>query len=120
MNPLANSTIPIDKPVIINTSTAFAESSTIAYTGVSFRIPRGTIYAFRVYTGYENHQPVRTVLSSSSTTLQSNTILADGDTGREAYICGYAQADLTVYIWAAFSGAGNNSVAIVNGWYKYI
>ena len=116
---MAETKIPAGGQVLVNTSTQFPESDTIAYTGVSFTIPAKTIYAFRVYTGYQIHPPVRTVLSSSPTSLQANTILSDGN-GRDSHICGYAPTALTVYIWAAFSGAGNNSVAVVNGWYKYV
>lgn len=115
---MAESKIPDMVPTIVNTQTSITESATLAYTDVSFNIPAKSMYAFMVFTGYSNHKPEYTALSTSDSSMSEYQTLAYNDHGRYASIAGYTDLSMTVYVWASFAAGGSNSQVFVKGWYK--
>lgn len=118
---MANTKIPIDRPVLINRTESFQSTVTLEYTGISITIPGGCAFSFNVQAVYMASAPQEIALSASSTGASVYQIISHGYS--ESYLSygGYVPSgnDVTYYVWAKFASVANNVIA-VRGWYKYV
>lgn len=118
---MAVSTIKIDRPnTVYQTTEYYTESNTLTYTGQNFTIPANTIYGYCVFIGYQNHAPLELLLCRSDVDNSPYRVLAHATDGAYAFMSGYTQEDLTVYIWGKYTAGGSNARAYIRGWYKYV
>ena len=100
------------KPTIISETHEFTSSSTTSYTGVSITIPAGKSFAIRADAQYNTKEPKEIYLvRSDSSIAEKFRIMAGGEVG-SCSVSGYAAANITLYVWAKYGGAGSNTIGL--------
>lgn len=102
----------LNSKTVINTSTNFTATTTLSYTGVSYTIPANTFYAIAFNAVFIANGPQEILLSKSNSTTSPYLVLAHSNGGSMASIAGTTDESITVYVWARYSGTGQNRIDI--------
>lgn len=100
----------------IDVLTNVATSTTLKYTGVNTTIPANSYFCMTATAFYNYGQPTLILINSSDTFLAGYIAKEKAITPEYATYCGYVSYNTTYYIWAQYSNATNNFIAI-NGFY---
>lgn len=103
---------PIQQPTIINEVLDFTSAADTTYTGLSFTIPANKCFVIRADASYLSKEPKEIYLCRSSTTISEKFRIMGGGEQGSCTVGGYTTAALTLYVWAKYSGVGNNSVSL--------
>jgi hypothetical protein len=98
-------------PTIINEGGTIATSNTLSYTGISYTIPANKSFVVSAFIKYNSSEPKEVYLSTSDVGIQDYRKMAGGEKAACTY-GGYTTAAITLYVWARYGSAGNNSVSL--------
>lgn len=105
----------------VNVSASVTTTSSLAYTGVSIKIPAGCMFVLSGCIAYNSAKPVQVTLSTSST---NGTYCVACNEGTQVYaplVCTgteYASGDTTIYLWAKWASASSTETPVwIKGYY---
>lgn len=84
------------------------------YTGLSFTVPKNTLFIFTAKVDYNNSEPLGISILNSDSNYSKSTIIESNEKYPTVltYICGKESNDITYYIWAKYKAAGTNKIII--------
>lgn len=84
------------------------------YTGLSFTVPKNTLFIFTAKAFYENSEPLGISIANSDSSYSKNTVIENNEKYPTALtsICDRAAWEVTCYIWAKYKFVGKNKIGI--------
>lgn len=84
------------------------------YTGLSFTVPKNTLFIFTAKAFYENSEPLGISTANSDSSYSKNTVIENNEKYPTALtsICDRAAGEVTHYIWAKYKFVGKNKIGI--------
>lgn len=84
------------------------------YTGLSFTVPKNTLFIFTARANYNNSEPLGISITESDLNHVVSTIIANSEKSPTilTYICDRSSEDITYYIWAKYKFTGANKIII--------
>lgn len=84
------------------------------YTGLSFTVPKNTLFIFTAKAFYRNSEPLGISITSSDSSYSKNTIIENNEKYPTTLtnICDRAAGEVTHYIWAKYKFVGKNKIGI--------
>lgn len=84
------------------------------YTGLSFTVPKNTLFIFTAKAFYENSEPLGISIASSDSSYSKNTVIENNEKYPTTLtsICDRAAGEVTHYIWAKYKFVGKNKISI--------
>lgn len=84
------------------------------YTGLSFTVPKNTLFIFTARANYNNSEPLGISITESDLNHVVSTIIASSEKYPTTltYICDRSSEDITYYIWAKYKFTGTNKIII--------
>lgn len=84
------------------------------YTGLSFTVPKNTLFIFTAKAFYEKSEPLGISIVNSDSDYSKVTIIENNEKYPAilTYICGKESKDITYYIWAKYKSTGSNKIVI--------
>ena len=84
------------------------------YTGLSFTVPKNTLFIFTAKASYENSEPLGISTANSDSSYSKNTVIENNEKypATLTSICNRAAREVTYYIWAKYKFVGKNKISI--------
>ena len=84
------------------------------YTGLSFTVPKNTLFIFAAKAFYENSEPLGISTANSDSSYSKNTVIENNEKypATLTSICNRAAREVTYYIWAKYKFVGKNKISI--------
>lgn len=84
------------------------------YTGLSFTVPKNTLFIFTAKAFYENSEPLGISTANSDSSYSKNTVIENNEKYPTILtsICDRAAGEVTHYIWAKYKFVGKNKIGI--------
>lgn len=84
------------------------------YTGLSFTVPKNTLFIFTAKAFYENSEPLGISIANSDSSYSKNTVIENNEKYPTTLtsICDRAAGEVTRYIWAKYKFVGKNKIGI--------
>lgn len=84
------------------------------YTGLSFTVPKNTLFIFTAKAFYENSEPSGISTANSDSSYSKNTVIENNEKYPTTLtsICDRAAGEVTHYIWAKYKFVGKNKIGI--------
>lgn len=84
------------------------------YTGLSFTVPKNTLFIFTAKAFYQNSEPLGISIASSDSSYSKNTVIENNEKYPTTLtsICDRAAGEVTHYIWAKYKFVGKNKISI--------
>lgn len=84
------------------------------YTGLSFTVPKNTLFIFTAKAFYENSEPLGISTANSDSSYSKNTVIENNEKYPTTLtsICDRAEREVTHYIWAKYKFVGKNKISI--------
>lgn len=84
------------------------------YTGLSFTVPKNTLFIFTAKAFYENSEPFGISIANSDSSYSKNTVIENNEKFPTTLtsICDRAAGEVTHYIWAKYKFVGKNKIGI--------
>lgn len=84
------------------------------YTGLSFTVPKNTLFIFTAKAFYENSEPFGISITNSDSSYSKNTVIENNEKYPTTLtsICDRAAMEVTYYIWAKYKFVGKNKIGI--------
>lgn len=84
------------------------------YTGLSFTVPKNTLFIFTAKAFYENSEPFGISIANSDSSYSKNTVIENNEKYPTTLtsICDRAAGEVTYYIWAKYKFVGKNKIGI--------
>lgn len=84
------------------------------YTGLSFTVPKNTLFIFTAKAFYKNSEPLGISIANSDSSYSKNTVIENNEKYPTTLtsICDRAAGEVTRYIWAKYKFVGKNSIGI--------
>lgn len=84
------------------------------YTGLSFTVPKNTLFIFTAKAFYENSEPLGISIANSDSSYSKNTVIENNEKYPTTLtsICDRAAGEVTHYIWAKYKFVGKNKIGI--------
>lgn len=84
------------------------------YTGLSFTVPKNTLFIFTAKAFYINSEPLGISIASSDSSYSKNTVIENNEKYPTTLtnICDRAAGEVTHYIWAKYKFVGKNKIGI--------
>lgn len=84
------------------------------YTGLSFTVPKNTLFIFTAKADYNNSKPLGISILDSDSNYSQSAIIENREKYPAilTYICDKASKDITYYIWAKYNFTGTNKIII--------
>lgn len=84
------------------------------YTGLSFTVPKNTLFIFTAKAFYENSEPLGISSANSDSSYSKNTVIENNEKYPTTLtsICDRAAGEVTHYIWAKYKFVGKNKIGI--------
>lgn len=84
------------------------------YTGLSFTVPKNTLFIFTAKAFYENSEPLGISIVNSDSSHSKNTVIENNEKYPTTLtsICDRAEEEVTRYIWAKYKFVGKNKIGI--------
>lgn len=84
------------------------------YTGLSFTVPKNTLFIFTAKAFYENSEPLGVSIANSDSSYSKNTVIENNEKYPTTLtsICDRAAGEVTHYIWAKYKFVGKNKIGI--------
>lgn len=85
------------------------------YTGLSFTVPKNTLFIFTAKAIYENSEPFGISITNSDSSYSKNTVIENNEKKYPTTltsICDRAAREVTYYIWAKYKFVGKNKIGI--------
>lgn len=84
------------------------------YTGLSFTVPKNTLFIFTAKVFYEKSEPLGISIVNSDSDYSKATIIVNNEKYPAilTHICDKASKDITYYIWAKYKSTGSNKITI--------
>ena len=85
------------------------------YTGLSFTVPKNTLFIFTTKAFYENSEPLGISIANSDSSYSKNTVIENNENKYPTTltsICDRAAGEVTHYIWAKYKFVGKNKIGI--------
>ena len=84
------------------------------YTGLSFTVPKNTLFIFTAKAFYNNSEPLGISIASSDSSYFKNTVIENNEKYPTTLtsICDRAAGEVTHYIWAKYKFVGKNQIGI--------
>lgn len=84
------------------------------YTGLSFTVPKNTLFIFTAKAFYENSEPFGISIANSDSSYSKNTVIENNEKYPTTLtsICDRAAREVTYYIWAKYKFVGKNKIGI--------
>lgn len=84
------------------------------YTGLSFTVPKNTLFIFTAKAFYENSEPLGISIANSDSSYSKNTVIENNEKYPTTLtsICDRAAGEVTCYIWAKYKFVGKNKIGI--------
>lgn len=84
------------------------------YTGLSFTVPKNTLFIFTAKAFYENSEPLGVSIANSDSSYSKNTVIENNEKYPTTLtsICNRAAGEVTHYIWAKYKFVGKNKIGI--------
>lgn len=84
------------------------------YTGLSFTVPKNTLFIFTAKANYNNSEPLGISILDSDSNYSQSAIIENSEKYPAilTYICDKASEDITYYIWAKYKFTGTNKIII--------
>ena len=84
------------------------------YTGLSFTVPKNTLFIFAAKADYNNSEPLGISITNSDLKHVVDTIIANSEKypATLVHICDRTYENITYYIWAKYKSTGNNKISI--------
>lgn len=84
------------------------------YTGLSFTVPKNTLFIFTAKAFYENSEPLGISTANSDSSYSKNTVIENNEKYPTTLtsICDRAAREVTYYIWAKYKFVGKNKISI--------
>lgn len=84
------------------------------YTGLSFTVPKNTLFIFTAKAFYENSEPLGISTANSDSSYSKSTVIENNEKYPTTLtsICDRAAGEVTHYIWAKYKFVGKNKIGI--------
>lgn len=84
------------------------------YTGLSFTVPKNTLFIFTAKAFYENSEPFGISIANSDSSYSKNTVIENNEKYPTTLtsICDRAAREVTYYIWAKYKFVEKNKISI--------
>lgn len=84
------------------------------YTGLSFTVPKNTLFIFTAKAFYRNSEPLGISIANSDSSYSNNTVIENNEKFPTTLtsICDRAAGEVTYYIWAKYKFVGKNKIGI--------
>ena len=84
------------------------------YTGLSFTVPKNTLFIFTAKAFYENSEPLGISTANSDSSYSKNIVIENNEKYPTTLtsICDRAAGEVTHYIWAKYKFVGKNKIGI--------
>ena len=84
------------------------------YTGLSFTVPKNTLFIFTAKAFYENSEPLGISIANSDSSCSKNTVIENNEKYPTTLTSIYDRAagEVTYYIWAKYKFVGKNKIGI--------
>ena len=84
------------------------------YTGLSFTVPKNTLFIFTAKAIYENSEPFGISIANSDSSYSKKTVIENNEKYPTILtsICDRAAREVTYYIWAKYKFVGKNKIGI--------
>lgn len=84
------------------------------YTGLSFTVPKNTLFIFTAKAFYKNSEPLGIATANSDSSYSKNTVIENNEKYPTTLtsICDRAAGEVTHYIWAKYKFVGKNKIGI--------
>lgn len=84
------------------------------YTGLSFTVPKNTLFIFTAKAFYENSEPLGISIANSDSSYSKNTVIENNEKYPTILtsIFDRAAREVTHYIWAKYKFVGKNKIGI--------
>lgn len=84
------------------------------YTGLSFTVPKNTLFIFTAKAFYNNSEPSGISIANSDSSYSKNTVIENNEKYPTTLtsICDRAAGEVTNYIWAKYKFVGKNKIGI--------
>lgn len=84
------------------------------YTGLSFTVPKNTLFIFTARAFYKNSEPLGISIANSDSSYSQNTVIENNEKYPTTLtsICDRAAGEVTHYIWAKYKFVGKNKIGI--------
>jgi hypothetical protein len=84
------------------------------YTGLSFTVPKNTLFIFTAKAFYEKSEPFGISIANSDSSYSKNTVIENNEKYPTTLtsICDRAAGEVTRYIWAKYKFVGKNKIGI--------
>ena len=84
------------------------------YTGLSFTVPKNTLFIFTAKAFYNNSEPLGISIANSDSSYSKNTVIENNEKYPTTLtsICDRAAGEVTHYIWAKYKFVGKNKISI--------
>ena len=84
------------------------------YTGLSFTVPKNTLFIFTAKAFYKNSEPFGISIANSDSSYSKNTVIENNEKYPTTLtsICDRAAREVTYYIWAKYKFVGKNKIGI--------
>ena len=84
------------------------------YTGLSFTVPKNTLFIFTAKAFYKNSEPLGVSIANSDSSYSKNTVIENNEKYPTTLTSIYDRAagEVTHYIWAKYKFVGKNKIGI--------
>ena len=84
------------------------------YTGLSFTVPKNTLFIFTAKAFYENSEPLGVSIANSDSSYSQKTVIENNEKYPTILtsICDRTAVEVTRYIWAKYKFVGKNKIGI--------
>lgn len=84
------------------------------YTGLSFTVPKNTLFIFTARAFYKNSEPLGISIANSDSSYSKKTVIENNEKYPTTLtsICDRAAGEVTHYIWAKYKFVGKNKIGI--------
>ena len=84
------------------------------YTGLSFTVPKNTLFIFTAKAFYNNSEPLGISIANSDSSYSKNIVIENNEKYPTTLtsICDREAGEVTYYIWAKYKFVGKNKIGI--------
>ncbi|RHS97793.1 hypothetical protein DW904_14165 [Ruminococcus sp. AM42-11] len=84
------------------------------YTGLSFTVPKNTLFIFTARAFYNNSEPLGISITSSDSSYSKSTVIENNEKYPTTLTSIYDRSaeEVTHYIWAKYKSVGKNKIGI--------
>lgn len=84
------------------------------YTGLSFTVPKNTLFIFTAKAFYENSEPLGVSIANSDSSYSQKTVIENNEKYPTILtsICDRTAVEVTRYIWVKYKFVGKNKIGI--------